>query len=121
MNTPPADHGFGTIDVTASLTSATTDADPVGDGGGFETSHAAVINDDFLPLRPQSLQQTGLTSNEMSPLLLRFLFLHGPQSGRLIADQVKLPFDVVEPLLTELKSDLLVSIKSASVVGDYVF
>ncbi len=121
MNTQPTDHGFGTIDVTASLAATPTVAASTNDGGSFPAGVSGLPNDEFVPLRPQTLRQAGLSSNEMSPLLLRFLFLHGPQSGRQIADQVKLPFDVVEPLLTELKSDLLVSIKSASVVGDYVF
>ena len=52
---------------------------------------------------------------------MKFLFLHGTRSGRGIADQVKLPFEVVDPILTELKSELLVSIKSSTVVGDYTF
>ena len=77
--------------------------------------------DAFVPRRPKNLKASGLSINDMSPLLLKFLFLHGVQSGIQISQQVKLPFEVVEPLLSELKADLLVSIKSASVVGDYIF
>ena len=79
------------------------------------------VQDQFVPMRPKTLQESGLQVNELSPLLIRFLFLHGVQSGRRIADQVKLPFDVVDPVLQALKSELLVSIKAASVVGDYIF
>jgi hypothetical protein len=77
--------------------------------------------DDFLPLRPRTLEESGLKANELSALLLKFLFLHGVQSGRQVAEQVKLPFDVVDPVLHSLKSDLLVTLKSAAVAGDYIF
>lgn len=133
MNTPPngSNHGFDPLDLTASLLPTDSYAPsaystppspaPRNFGGITSTSTTDAITDDFLPLRPQTLKESGLTINEMSPLLLKFLFLHGVQTGRAIADQVRLPFDVVEPLMTELKSDLLISIKSASVANDYVF
>ena len=77
--------------------------------------------DTFLPLRPKTLKETKLTKNDMGPLLLKFLFLHGVQSGHRIADQVKLPFDVVEPILQALKADMLVGLKAAAVANDYMF
>ncbi len=125
MNTSPtnADHGYVPLDVTASL-GPPAFSNPLGVSTADQPMRSpgkGPTTDDFLPLRPHSLKESGLTINDMSPLLLKFLFLHGVQSGRNISDQVKLPFDVVDPLLGELKSDLLVSIKSASVVGDYAF
>lgn len=111
------DQGFGPLDVTASLVA------PVSDQAAAtgQSNNASALSEDFIPHCPRSLKDSGLTINDMSPLLLKFLYLHGVQSGRAIADQVKLPFEVVDPLLAELKTEMLVSIKSASVVGDYVF
>ena len=77
--------------------------------------------DSFLPQSPKSLRETGLTKNDMAPLLLKFLFLHGVQSGHRIADQVKLPFEVVEPILSALKADMLIGLKAAAVANDYMF
>ena len=119
-------HGTGPLDVTASLGTPGTIAQAPNPGVVTAAANAtqppsANQQDLFLPVRPQSLKQSGLRANDISPLLLKFLFLHGVQSGRRLADQVKLPFDVVDQVLTSLKADLLVSIKSASVVGDYVF
>jgi len=123
-----AGHGFGPLDVTASLSQLPGNAQLPGNGAAVQAEsippvmqNAPLTNGEFQPLRPQTLQASGLNFNDLSPLLLKFLFLHGVQSGRRIAEQVKLPFDVVDPILGELKTDLLVSIKSASVVGDYVF
>ena len=116
---------FAPLDVTASLTGTATAAGvqstiPQGASAAVPQTRSEA-GDDFIPRRPNSLKESGLTSNDMSPLLLKFLFLHGVQSGMQVANQMKLPFEVVEPLLAELKADLLVAIKSASVVGDYVF
>ena len=81
----------------------------------------AVVQDEFIPKQPKSLKQAGLHENDLFPLILKFLFLHGANSGGRIAQQIKLPFSVVEPVLAQLKADLLVGHKSAAGVGDYLF
>ena len=137
MNTPQnfPNSGFESFDVSASLPTSASGGpmqsapiqqqpqQPFQQAAqtGFAQQGSPHEFDEFIPRRPKSLKTSGLTLNDMSPLLLKFLFLHGVQSGIQIASQVKLPFEVVEPLLAELKADLLVSIKSASVVGDYIF
>ncbi len=77
--------------------------------------------DEFIPQKPKSLQESGLHENDLFPLILKFLFLHGSNSGSRIANQIRLPFELVEPVLARLKADLLVGHKSASGVGDYEF
>ena len=140
--TNPGQSMEGTLDVTASLVQSSLDqhqhpGDPQQQQaqqhaqqpvpqpgqiqGGQQKQPAPQQADNFLPLRPKTLKETGLTNNEMGPLLLKFLFLHGVQSGHRIADQVKLPFDVVEPILQSLKADMLVGLKAAAVANDYMF
>ena len=80
-----------------------------------------VTPDEFIPKQPKSLKQAGLHENDLFPLVLKFLFLHGANSGSRIALQLKLPYGVVEPILAQLKADLLIGHKSASGVGDYLF
>ncbi len=41
--------------------------------------------------------------------------------GRAVSDQVKLPFRIVEPLLTRFKMDQLVSYKASTATNDYVY
>ena len=110
-----ASHGLGPLDVTATLSTPPTLENPP------QPNEVPELDDAFIPTRPKSLKESGLTNQDLSPLLLKYLFLHGIRSGRGIADQVKLPFEVVDPILTELKAELLVSIKSSTVVGDYTF
>ena len=74
-----------------------------------------------IPQPPESLEAAGLHPNDVTPLILKFLFLHGPTPGGKIANQIKLAFAIVEPVMATLKADLLVGHKSGSGVGDFVY
>ena len=77
--------------------------------------------DQFVPAQPKTLKEAGLHQNDLFPLVLKFLFLHGNQSGSSIARQTKIPFNLLEPVLASLKSDLLISHKNSAGVGDYEY
>ena len=51
--------------------------------------------------------------------MLKFLLDRGDASGRDIADQVKLPFVLVDELLRSMKNDQLVGHKGAAPMNDY--
>ena len=116
MNTHSDDH---LLDLTASLAQPTVglSANLLQD----DNLSKSLPNDQFIPYQPKTLNESGLSEKDLMPLLLKFLFLHGPQSGRQIADQVKLPFEVVEPSLGVLKTELMIGLKSSNLVGDAVF
>ncbi len=75
----------------------------------------------FVPQPPQRLLDVGLSQNEIESLILKFLLHAGNASGREIADQLKLPFPLLEPLLQELKTNRVVIYKSAAPMGDYLY
>lgn len=77
--------------------------------------------DEIVPSKPKSLKEAGLHKNDLFPLVLKFLFLHGNQSGSNIARQIKIPFPLLEPVLAALKADLLVGHKQSAGVGDYEY
>jgi MoxR-like ATPase len=77
-------------------------------------------NEPMLPLEPQSLNQAGVTETLLEELVIRYLFNRGESTGRGIADQVRLPFRLVEPLLHKLKSQQLLAYASATTVNDYI-
>ena len=79
------------------------------------------INGECVPSAPRTLEDAGLHPNDLYPLALKFLFLHGNRSGSRIADQMKLPFHIVEPILTSLKNDLLIAHKSSAGISDYTY
>lgn len=74
-----------------------------------------------VPQPPESLQAAGLHVNDIYPLVLKYLFLHGATDGNRISKQVKLTFPILEPIMASLKADLLVGHKTSSGVGDYVY
>jgi predicted ATPase with chaperone activity len=75
----------------------------------------------FVPLAPESVRATGLSQTQVESLILKFLLNTGQASGREIAEQIAIPFGLVERLLHALKMDQLVGIKSSAPVGDYMF
>lgn len=76
----------------------------------------------FVPRRPESLEEAGLQLNDLFPLILKYLFLHGNRSGHQLSKQLKMPFDFIVPAMDSLKSDLLVVHKaSAGMMTDYEY
>lgn len=85
------------------------------------------VAEDFDPLRekiptlPETLEQTGLHPNDITPLVLKFLFLHGSHNGSRIAHQLKLPFGLIEPIMAMMRSDMLVGHKSSAGLSDFIY
>jgi len=78
-----------------------------------DAAAAATVNGEYVPPAPESLEDAGLHPNDLYPLVLKFLFLHGASTGYRLAEQLKLPFQIVDPILQSLKSDLLIGLKSS--------
>jgi hypothetical protein len=85
-------------------------------GGKAETQ-----NGSFVPQEPESLDDTGLTLEEVERLILKFLLAKGGMTGRRIAQQICLPFGIVEPILKSLKREQLLVFLGTAEMGDYEF
>jgi DNA-binding PadR family transcriptional regulator len=75
----------------------------------------------FKPVEPTSIAETGLTPDGIEQLILKYLLARGSTTGRKIAQQVCLPFGIIDPLLKALKQEQLVVFKGAGSVGDYEY
>ena len=75
----------------------------------------------FVPYKPNTLKETRLSENDLFPIILKYLYVRGSQAGRQIANQVKLPFSIVEPLLSELRGRMLITYRGSAVGGDYEY
>jgi predicted ATPase with chaperone activity len=75
----------------------------------------------FVPAEPTSLESAGLSKSDVEALVLKYLLNVGAASGRQIAEQVKLPFGVMQPLLQLFKAQLLVMYKNAAAMSDYEY
>jgi len=100
------------------LTAAKAGAAPVGDSG---KRTIAEERGEFMPLEPDSLQAAGLAESEVEALALKYLLACGEAAGREIADQVKLPFLLVEPLLRQMKNNQLVVHRGTAPMNDFVY
>ncbi len=65
-------------------------------------------------MEPTSLTEAGVSETLLEELVMRFLFSRGEATGRAIAEQVKLPYRLVEPLLQRLKGQQLVAYAAAT-------
>ena len=79
------------------------------------------IATEFTPPSPSSLEEAGLHPNDLYPLALKFLYLHGQRTGVRIAEQMKLPYHIVEPVLKGLKQDMLIGHKSSAGLSDFLY
>ena len=75
----------------------------------------------FIPHCPETLEETGLTQDEIERLILKFLLAKGTQTGRQICKQIKLPFGIVDAILKRAKQDQLVAFGGTAEMGDYEF
>jgi DNA-binding PadR family transcriptional regulator len=89
-----------------------------GPGGTQEGAH---LQNDYLPIEPESFRQADLTDSEVEALILKFLLARGDAAGRDIADQVKLPFVLIDELLRTMKNDQLVVHKGSAPMNDYQY
>jgi hypothetical protein len=68
------------------------------------------------PQKPLFLEETGLTADTVTSLMVKAL--HGGEaSGMDLADRVRLPYGILEPLLEHLRIEQLVQVKSAAGTG----
>jgi len=73
----------------------------------------------FVPSAPKSLEEAGLSEALVEELLMRYLLARGEAMGRAIADQLQLPFRLIEPILNRLKLEQLTAYRGANSVNDY--
>ncbi|MCA9270958.1 MAG: AAA family ATPase, partial [Planctomycetales bacterium] len=75
----------------------------------------------FVPAEPTSLRAAGLTESEVEALILKCLLNCGDVAGRAIAEQLHLPFRIVQQLLAQLKLERLVVYRGDAGLNDYQY
>jgi len=76
---------------------------------------------DYYPVEPTSFAEAGISDSEVEALVLKFLLGRSEGSGRVIADQVKLSFLLIEVLLNSMKYERLVGHRGSAAMNDYVY
>ena len=75
----------------------------------------------FVPVEPESFHEAQLTDSEVEALAMKYLLARGDATGRDVAEQVKLPFILVDDLLWNMKNEQLVVHKGAAAMNDYQY
>jgi predicted ATPase with chaperone activity len=75
----------------------------------------------FYPPAPKNLNQTGLNEKLVEDLVFKHLHSRGVLTGRQIADEICLPFKLIEHVLSDLKQQLFIAYKSDAGINDFLY
>ncbi len=75
----------------------------------------------FSPRKPLTLEEAGLARDFVEKLILRFLHVNGASAGRVVARRLGLCFRIVDPLLSALKTEMLIVQRRTACAGDYEY
>jgi predicted ATPase with chaperone activity len=77
----------------------------------------------LLPPVPGSIEETGLSGEFVTDLLLKTLYVQGARTGSELSDALKLPFTILDQLLLDLQQRRYVEVRGTRGVnrGSYVF
>ncbi|HTQ41052.1 MAG TPA: AAA family ATPase [Pirellulales bacterium] len=78
-------------------------------------------SEEFFPTEPASFREAMLSDSEVEALILKFLLSRGDAAGRDVAEQLKLPFVLIEVVLRQMKQDQLVFHRGSAPMNDYQF
>ena len=68
------------------------------------------------PPVPKTLQDTGLSADQVEQLLVKTLY-GGEATGLMLADRIRLPFTMIEPLIERLRSEQLIEVRGSAGTG----
>lgn len=108
-------------DLTSSTATPIPTTAKAGESAGRSSGAPKASPIRFVPPEPENLEQTGLTEHDLQVLALKLLLKRGTLSGRQIADSMQLPRPLVQETLEKLRAELLISIKGAAGLEDYIF
>ncbi len=73
------------------------------------------------PSEPETLHSARINETILEAIIYRALLNSGEMEGRAVSEQIKLPFRIVEPLLSRLKMEQNVAYKNSTATNDYVY
>jgi hypothetical protein len=73
------------------------------------------------PMEPQTLKEAGIRDTTVEQLTLKYMLARGEVEGRQVADQLKIPFRLVEPVLEWLKMQHSVAHRRGTATGDFAY
>jgi hypothetical protein len=81
---------------------------------------AVVPNTAPAPPMPKTLQDTGLSADQVEQLLVKTLY-GGEATGLALADRIRLPFSMLEPLIERLRTEQLIEVRGSAGTGSATY
>jgi hypothetical protein len=89
--------------------------------GESTKDHEELDSSGFFPMEPTSFREANLSEPAVEALMMKYLLARSEGSGKDIADQVKLPFVLVEQVLRRMKHEQIVFYRDSAMLNDYVY
>jgi predicted ATPase with chaperone activity len=87
-----------------------------------ENSLAAILaEENFRPVVPRSVEETGLTAGLIESLVCKYLAIVGTASGRRIAEEVCLPFGLLEATFHSLRTRQILVYTGSAPLNDHSY
>jgi predicted ATPase with chaperone activity len=110
-----------TTDNPASVAAANSSLEDLISRFGKKTTPDSEPSGPFRPRQPESFGEAGLSPEIVEKITCRLLAARGALTGRRIAEHLGLSFGVMEGLLRQLKSELVLAYKNTAAVSDYEY
>jgi hypothetical protein len=72
------------------------------------------------PPQPRTIEETGLAADHVEQLLVKTLY-GGEATGHLVAERMRLPFAIIEPIIERARAERMVEVRGASGSGTASF
>lgn len=82
----------------------------------FTATLPEIVSAASAPPVPTSLRETGLAVDQVERLLIKTLYT-GEATGLVVADRLRLPYTILEPLIERVRAELLVEVRGATGSG----
>ena len=82
---------------------------------------ALCATDDFCPVEPKSIQETGLCGSFIEGLICKYLASAGTASGRNISETICLPFSMLSELFNSLRTRQIIAPVGAAPFNDHYY
>ncbi len=102
-------------------TTLTAPTDAAAQAAVAASRHGSSDTELFIPMEPQSFRQAKLNEAEAENIALKYFLSIGSATGRDVAEQMKLPFKLVDEMLFQLKTDQLLVYRGSALAGDYQY
>ncbi len=82
----------------------------------------AVLNDDaFWPFEPKNLEECGLSEMVVESIMMQLFLNVGTLTGRSLAERIRLPYPIVEQLLSQLRMRHLIAHARPAPLNDFYY